>query len=501
MANKITFKNLFLSLDLVGAKIELQHKKSTTVKTYFGSTASVGIIVFVIYSIFYFGLDIIKKEEPISRFSKAFVEQSRIYVKDYPIKIVFSNETGGSISDIDKYMSLQGINLKIGIDGLNVISFDTVIIERCRDDFFNKEVREFFHLGGDYYFQNSFCVNPYKYIAGNGTLVEQDVYFQNLFTANNSATLVVGLYPCFNSTANNNSCYPTEVQNTIVSGLNINIATLDSYVNLNNHTQPSHYFTSTVYSKLTHTIKKIQMLTVKETHITTDDGIIMQNLKPSLAYQVDSFKTDVSDGIFYYQFYLSGSNLTDNYFRSYVKVQNIIANIGGLFQFLLIVATYIFNYIAKRNLDFEIINSIYKISNDSGGNLQNSKINNTNTNHALKSVNHPTSNLKVISFMHNTMNSTIKSEDIKSTIKDYFRVCICNRSRRYNDKAYKLFLSIAQSKFEIIELIKGLTRVESLIAVLPNDQKSKIIDKPIICPKLEKIVYNYNAEQVLDCEK
>jgi hypothetical protein len=498
-----SFKEFFLALDLAGAKIELQHKKSTTIKTYFGSTVSMGIIVFVIYSIFYFGLDIVRKQEPISRFYKDFVQSSRIYLKDYPIKINLSKGVGVAVSDVGKYISMQGTFFKEGVDGEDVFSFDSLIIELCKDEFFNEEVKQYFHLGGDYFFKNSFCVNPFKYVASNGTVVNEDIYIQNQFSTDNSASVIVGLYPCVNSTANNNSCYPQEVQNDMVGELNIAIVTLDSYVNLNNYTAPSHYYLNTFLSKLTHTLKKLQFLTVKETLITTDNGIIMQDLNPSKTYQIDSFRTDVSDEIFYYQFIVGGSNLTDNYFRSYVKIQNIIANIGGLFQFLLIVTTYILNYIAKRNLDFEIINTIYKIRNDSNGNnLQLSKINNTNTNtntnHVLKSVTIQPSGLKVMSFRNNTMNSTIRGENIKSSIKDYFGVCFCNRSKRYDAKTYKLFLSIAQSKFEIIEIIKGLTHVESLLAVLSSEQKVRVIDKPIICPKLEKVVYGYNAEPVMN---
>jgi hypothetical protein len=457
-------KNTLLKIDLVGSKIDLYHNGSTKSHTAIGSILTTGILIFFLYCVIYFGLDIVYKEQPISRFSKEYVNVSRIYLKDYPLKILFT-QPGIILGDISRFINFKATYLKIGLNGVNSISYDSLIVEHCKDEFIKPELKEFFYYQGDEYFKNGFCINPFKYIAMNGTTVNEDIFFQNPFGSTNSATFIIDMYPCVNSTLNNNTCYSTEVQNTLASALTLNIVHLDSYVNLNDHTEPFRYFMGALTTYLTLSTKKAHTLSVLQAIITTDDGFIMEDMSNSTHYQVESIKTDIADNLYYYRLILASTNLKDNYFRNYIKVQDIIAKIGGLFQFLLTVATYLLESVSIKSMRFELINSIYRATD---GIIDES----TKKSYAISSG---------ITIINNPVQKISKPPcDIKTSVLDYYQ-SLFGCGSRYTINSYRTLLKNIESKFEVSRIVQNSLSVEYLANSLLNDpQKSALLRKPVI---------------------
>jgi hypothetical protein len=467
--------NIALNFDLVGSKIELYHKGSTKSQTIIGSLISTSILIFFLYCIIYFGLDIIYKEQPISRFSKEYVNVSRINLKDYPVKILFSQPPGIAIADVSRFMTFRTMYMKIGINDGGVV-FDSLIVEHCKDEFVGDK-KEFFNYQGDYYFSNAYCINPFKYIAANGTTVNEDVFFQNAHGAGSSASLILDLWPCVNSTANDNTCYSTEEQNRIVAGLTLNIIHMDSYINLNDHDKPYSYFTNALLTWMTFTTKKAHYLSVLKAVITTDEGFIMEDRTNSTHYQVESIRADTIDEPFYYRFVLASSNLQDNYFRSYTKVQDIIAKIGGLFQFLLSIATYLISTMSVKSMRFEVINSLYRC---------NDEIVEENT------------RKNFLSGMSIINNQTIKvnkpPRELRASIYDYYKSLLQFRSK-YSKSSYKMLLSNIESRFEVGRIIEDSVNVEYLTKVLLSMQQlTALRQKPVVNLITGEIVYEMNDD-------
>jgi hypothetical protein len=214
--------DLFLQLDLVGTKIELYHNKSPMIKSYFGSLFTIAILSFCNYAVFYFGSDLYYKEKPISYFSKQFNEESKVYLKNYPIKLLLASQMG-TVSDFSKYLDIQAYNYKIGIPGQSVFVTDYLDVEKCKNEFFpSEEILSKLNTS----LSSSYCINPFRYRKKNGTYVNEDVYFKNELNTLNAASITVVLDYCKNTTANGNMCLPMDQQQKMIDGMVIKVETV-----------------------------------------------------------------------------------------------------------------------------------------------------------------------------------------------------------------------------------------------------------------------------------
>jgi c-di-AMP phosphodiesterase-like protein len=169
----------FLAIDMVSPKINLLHHSSTNINTYIGSTVTLIIITFFICSAVYFGSDIIFKEQPITRFSKQYTSESRIYIKDYPIQILIL-DSSGNVANYKQYLEIKASYIRLRMD-TDYLSSDNLIVETCRDEFISEERRALFKSSGEYFFNNSLCINTFKYYSEDGTLIEEDVFILNTY--------------------------------------------------------------------------------------------------------------------------------------------------------------------------------------------------------------------------------------------------------------------------------------------------------------------------------
>jgi hypothetical protein len=480
-----------LAIDMVSTEVDLLHNKSSRIKTLMGSLFTLIITIFFIYSIVYFGSDLIFKVKPITRFSKEFTNTSRIYIKDYPIKIAITDPLGNLLPH-ETYIQFQSTFMKLGIDE-DFISYGSLIIERCKDEFIPTDQISHVKSSGDYYFNNSLCVNPFKYFSRNGTLMEEDVYIQNTFGTTGSAYIIINLFPCTNSTENASSCLPMDDQVDLVKQTMVTINFMDSYIDLTDYEIPSHYLSSLVSTQLTsEDTKKAHSITVKETKIRTDSGIIMESMRNSSIYQVDSIKSDIFNGDNYYKFQIDGSNINDVNFRRYVKVQDIIASIGGLIKFLLTIATLFVEFFSNLGMRLDIINSLFYIKEPSDKRRESSSMNHLQNN-----------DVNIIGF--NKMgNRVILKENrvINSSIRDYLKNVFRCRSR-YPINLYYQFNDIIYQKLEITNIIKDSLILEKLTTlVLSEDEYKKVMQKQPISgmSKIKSIGLRKFAKKAQTCK-
>jgi hypothetical protein len=93
------------TIDLVSDSVTLRHNRSDKLKNSLGGALTILIIIFLIYCINYFGEDIIKKEKPITGFSKAYQSSSRVYLNNTPVVFAFYDSLGKQYLEVEKYIS------------------------------------------------------------------------------------------------------------------------------------------------------------------------------------------------------------------------------------------------------------------------------------------------------------------------------------------------------------------------------------------------------------
>jgi hypothetical protein len=215
--------------------------------------------------------------------------------------------------------------------------------------------------GGQQY--NSICINPFKSFSRNGTAINEDVYFKNKAGNSDSSMVAIYLTECKNS-SNNNNCLPVDEQRQRILSSFVTFTYLESNIYLNNYNTPANYFSNSHTVSVSPSIaKKSDTVTIKQTNIQTDSGLIMENIESQNTYQIDSkvLDIDIQSSKYYYTFTLTGHNLIDSYSRRYIKVQDIIASLGGLLQFLITFTALFMKIYTYRTLEFEVINKFYNI--------------------------------------------------------------------------------------------------------------------------------------------
>lgn len=107
----------------------------------------------------------------------------------------------------------------------------------------------------------------------------------------------------------------------------------------------------------------------------TDHGFIFENKSKKDFYQFESQTVDVNmPGITTDSNFASNSTLgyilfkcSENvsfYYRSYGKVQNVLADIGGLIKAVLIISKLIYDFFTRKFIIYELANRFFEISNE-----------------------------------------------------------------------------------------------------------------------------------------
>src|SRR5690606_11787322 len=100
-------KNMLKKCDLSGETVSFKYKGSSMIKSTIGGILSISIIMFSLYYVIYFGEDIVKKEKPSTRFSKDYTNQSRAYLKEFPVMLYFLDLWANVYKDLKRYVKVE----------------------------------------------------------------------------------------------------------------------------------------------------------------------------------------------------------------------------------------------------------------------------------------------------------------------------------------------------------------------------------------------------------
>jgi hypothetical protein len=449
-------------IDFIGNDISLLHKGSKRVKTVLGGLMTIIISVFSVYSIVYFGKDLFARESPNSRFSKAYQNSSRIMTEDRPLVFNIINGRGANIPSADKYLTFTAKRYENLPDGNVTIS--NIFVERCDPD---KHIPKFkdLYIKSGIDLSTSYCSNSKKVQFSNGTIGEQDIYFENEYGAYPSVFTIYYFDSCKNTTANGNWCAPQEEINAVEENMYFKAALVEEYIDLSDYKDPSKTYLQTYTTNISPKVYKNTHVVYKNTYITTDSGIIMEDPSTVNRAQLDSIRTDLGQNVNgYYKLYFESTRITDNYFRKYVKVQDLVASIGGLVKFIFIFSALLLHYYSKDVLNFDIAEALY--TEQEGRTIMSGGVLPGSTAFDLKDIS-----------VNNLVGPTYTVKDFRPSVKDCIKAIFKCKSR-YTKKHYEQLRDLIKEKFELTYLFKKLQDFENLAnLVLDSQQKLMYMKK------------------------
>ena len=181
------------------------------------------------------------------------------------------------------------------------------------------------------------------------------------------SNLVFDIIKCQNGTKEGIICKSNEEINEKIQDGWVQTNYISSFVDYNNYNNPIGYMINGPYAKLDVNINKLTYIYFSQIKIETNSGWIFPSKSFLYSSEFDYTENDINliknDGIIA-TFYVCPSDDLKYYLRKYIKIQDIAASVGGMFNGLCLITSYIIKYFCTYQYDIEFANSLFFFSFD-----------------------------------------------------------------------------------------------------------------------------------------
>jgi hypothetical protein len=344
-------------IDLFGLepKIKIQNKEKYN--TIFGGLISIFVSIAILMGFIYFGQELIVKKNPTVMLSNQYdTEPQRYNLTRNKFNFVFGMEDQNSQLYVDFSIfyaraKMDIITRSVNANGVPTIVFDHVYlrVEICNKD---RHFPYFFDLFSAIDLGKSMCIHPDD---------AELLYIQGMWGSSHYTAVSLDIMPCTNSTDSSIICKPQEQIDKQLSGGYFNVYIIDTIFDPTNYTQPYTYIARNFYTSISKNFFKLFELYFKNVDYTTDSGALVQNESTERYLQLDYTHEmfDFRGTPQFFSFLLRTSNNRDIFTRKYIKIQDILANMGGLIKGIMLGVYIIFFLFRSTNFYVFLIEKIY----------------------------------------------------------------------------------------------------------------------------------------------
>ena len=229
--------------------------------------------------------------------------------------------------------------------------------ERCKEENFGKNYQHLFIKGE---LNNSYCLKDFNY----------NLTFVGGFKYEKMNYIIIKIFPCKNSSENNNHCKPQEEIDNYLTSVYFSILVKDFGLNPLNHTFPVSPTIHDLYTTIDKRLYRNFILNFGITEVHTDAGLFLDKIKKEeylqfrQTYQNFFFKDEKEDlnenELCIVQLRLEDTIVVQ--LRQYTKITEIFSKIGGYMQLIYTVFSLILLLINRFHSELKIINSIFKFN-------------------------------------------------------------------------------------------------------------------------------------------
>jgi hypothetical protein len=465
----------FINLDIYGSKPSFRIGESSSLKTKLGSMLTVLSMMVMLATLGFFSVRLFDTKHPLIIHSVYnYINSPFIQLTNKNFGFAFGLQDPNTYDQfidegIYQVKVSQRRGKRIEINGKSI--FDWTItpleIERCT---FNKFPEAYKETLTKQPLNDMYCLKDSSFFL-NGTFVNEEyslVFFE--------------FFQCRNTTEKQN-CKPQEVIDKTLQGSFYQFAYTDISIDPSDYLNPNKQYLASSYGTLTNKAYKEIHHYFKQIKISTDRGwlitdIIDENyIQNDYVKEMNDFRT--FDSFFSYQFTLSTVN--ESYGRSYTKIQNIMAEVGGVIKVITmfcIILLYSYNKISYYD---NITNELVRISE----NLEHDKIN-----HSTKNNYNSYNNFFKDAISNPNFSSNVKTETNNKRIKPtqlsfnigaiksllfFFTPCFYTKRK---DKLFKMIVSLINRRIDIISIIRNGLDVERIQKIIFDADQQKLLNYP-----------------------
>lgn len=376
--------NIFKQIDYLGYMpslyIKSQQRYQTTVGallTLFSLLVSAGLAA-------YFILQLVNQQGANIILNQINQNSSFLNLTETPFIISLSDASGKSINNPNiatvKFFQ-EGILPKL-VNGTAVLQYvrNYIDLENCD---ISKHFGEHKSL-----YENTPLLNKYLCPAFNSTTKNNMTVIGKYGDGvNGYVVLKASVFKCVNSTSNNFSCASPAEINKQLGFVYFGVELLANQINNNDNNNPVQFYRTVSLQTLSSQLYKNYRTFFDNVEYTTDFGYVFEDLNVKTGFTQSVTIPDVSlsppatspNSLGDVSIALSGKLNTYN--KSFIKLQNVMANIGGMAKLVFFVAGFIVEFISEKlyiKEMSEMLSETGKFSQQTNIHLLNNNSNNSN---------------------------------------------------------------------------------------------------------------------------
>ena len=378
----MSLKSNILKLDIYARRVGLFYKNKEKIGSYCGLFLTfLYVIISIILFAYYLALTIKRNEIRVYDSSLYSQKMPTIDLQRNYFYFAFGLEDPVTLNRfIDETIYHPEVvyvdRAKINGEFVTINKFN-LELDRCKEGAFGHNYN---HLFVSHELDNSYCLKDFDY---NLTL-------QGGFKYEKMSYIRIKIFPCKNTTENNNHCKPKEKLEQYMTSGYFSILLKDIGLNPSNYSHPVIPTLQDLYTTIDRRLYKNYILQFGLTEIHTDIGLVNEQINKekfiqfrkeyeNFVFNEDEYNTDRE--IILVQIRLEDNIVVQK--RAYTKISEIFSRIGGYMQlmntiFLLLsllinkldaeltILNSIFNYNLKENsisLKYQTLNSLYNSQN------------------------------------------------------------------------------------------------------------------------------------------
>lgn len=355
----IRINRFIYTFDIFGQSLNLHIFGNEKYKTLTGGIFGLISILLIIAVSIYFLLDVLHRKTMTIVFNEDNTKIPMNNLSDIPIMMTLTDTSGKPL----KSEGLINFDVKI----LNYKRYDTgngttqfrldvipLQLEQCS---FSKHFSDFTDFFTKFRVEYFYCIPPGKY---NIT-----IFGRYGDTLNGWSNLAIYVNKCNSKLGQ--TCYNETYMKVALSNPVLNVNMVSYGVDHYNISSPSSYKLDTAVFPLSTTLLKSYNYMIRQVLYTTDYGFVFEDKQTEQFYTYHSQTVDVD--LNSSEYFNSGNSIgyikirnfetISNYYRAYVKVQTMMASIGGLVKSIMAIFQIICHLIIRKMMLLDISNQIF----------------------------------------------------------------------------------------------------------------------------------------------
>lgn len=336
--------NYLRSFDILGKELGFVENGFSSFKTSQGIFLSLlGFTVSIIISSM-FGQEVWERKQPIVSVAQEALLTSEIRFREFPFLIGVYTKAGGPIPD---YRSIINLDLvKIVISEKEVTLNVSKNFTECRTELFTSHVD---------LVKEKLETSTNKFLCIDS--LTEDPYFSNSFGYINSVSYMIEISKCNPQFQN---CHPN--LDEILKDFYVSSIMFNSYSDPSNYDIPITFLPENIPQQCTTSLHKRNYIRITRDLFESDNGWLLADKAQKDYISLESIKIDLSqptkslydDSMLIYTIIFEAPKKRLMTTRSYMKVQDLFAKIGGLMNVIFI----IFKAVSSHFISFKYKNFV-----------------------------------------------------------------------------------------------------------------------------------------------